>query len=151
VRLNAEAEVGRRALDVSIAWMIGSISIVACSSDDNAAAPKAADDAGGVVVQKPHNDPSAATGDAGATKEASAPTTGACTPQDVTNFKPLWKQPNGFHQKKCNQQQIALLSDCVWSHAGRDDTACKAFMNSNDPDDEACLKCAYTPTSSPES
>lgn len=68
-----------------------------------------------------------------------------CAPGDVSGFKATWKAPSGIHQKVCTPEQIALLADCVWSHPGRDDTACTNFFKA--AANKACLGCAYTPTS----
>ncbi len=69
-----------------------------------------------------------------------------CAPGDVASFKPIWKAPSGFNQKLCTPEQVKLLADCVWSHPGRDDAACKTFFNSSA--NKACVGCGYTSTSS---
>jgi hypothetical protein len=113
--------------------VVGSLAS-ACDEDVEATkAPPSTPDSG--------SDSTTPTSDAttDAAKDASV-----CAPRDITGFTPSWKPPIAFHQKKCSPTQVATLADCVWTHAGRDDVACKAFYDNAANAD--CLKCGVTNT-----
>ena len=68
---------------------------------------------------------------------------GACSPGDVSAFKPVWKAPSTFYEDVCTTDQAATIAGCI---ASGPTSACKTFFA--DPTNAACLRCAYTDTSS---
>jgi hypothetical protein len=129
-------------VSIATAWLGVFAATNGCSSDESEPAP--AHDAGSSLEAAVAMDVTASppSEDVDASDAAAA-----CAPGDVSGFRPTWKPPVALHQAQCTPAQIALLADCVWSHPGRDDAACKTFLNSKAAGDLACLKCGYTTTS----
>ena len=67
---------------------------------------------------------------------------GACSPGDVSGFRPAWKPPGTFYQNVCTTAQTGLVAGCIASGAT---AACKTFFA--DPINATCIGCAYTDTS----